>query len=117
MSIAQNKANYNNLLSRIEVGILVLHIQAIGTMASDIVLKAAQEFASSVKIAKSSDRVYKSECMFCFKSPLSPAGLFINLKSYQCFCERHLGLDQRRSGCGLYLRVEQTKVKYFPMAF
>lgn len=80
-------------------------------MATEIVLKAAQEFASSVKIAKSSDRVYKSECMFCFESPLSPAGLFINLRSYQCFCERHIELDQRRTGSLLYLRIKQTKVR------
>lgn len=56
--------------------------------------------------------------MFCFATPESPGGLYINLSSHQAFDEAHLPLDQQRSGAALYLHQQARRVsrRLFPRA-
>lgn len=73
-------------------------------------LEAARSHASEAKQAKHFDKVFKDECMMCFRSPLSPGGLYVDLNSFQGFCRHHVDLDHERSGNVLYLHIKQTKV-------
>ena len=76
----------------------------------DVALEAARSHASQAKVAKHFDKVYKDECMLCFRSPFSPWGLYVNLNSFQSFCRHHVDLDHQRAGINLYLHIKQTKV-------
>lgn len=67
--------------------------------------------ASKAKTAGHYDKVWKDDCMLCFRSPLSPGGLYVNLATFEGFCRHHVGLDQARSGGVLYLHIKQTKVR------
>ena len=48
-------------------------------------LEAARAHAGEAKQAKHFDKVFKDECMMCFRSPFSPDGLYVNLNSFQGF--------------------------------
>jgi ubiquitin carboxyl-terminal hydrolase 5/13 len=73
-------------------------------------LEVARAHASEAKQAKHFDKVFKDECMMCFRSPFSPDGLYVNLNTFQGFCRHHMDLDHERSGNVLYLHIKQTKV-------
>ena len=73
-------------------------------------LQVACSHASEAKQAKHFDKVFKDECMLCFRSPLSPGGLYVNLNTFQGFCRHHVDLDHECSGNVLYLNIKQTKV-------
>ncbi|KAF1333517.1 Ubiquitin carboxyl-terminal hydrolase, partial [Globisporangium splendens] len=71
-----------------------------------------QEFASRVRVAKASDRVYRDECVFSFDSPLSPEGIYTNLRSLQSFGAAFVPLDLARAAeAQLYLHQTHRKVK------
>lgn len=52
-------------------------------MVDESVLALVRAHMRSVKVASAQDKVYKEECVFSFDSPESPAGLFINLTTFQ----------------------------------
>lgn len=76
-------------------------------------LEAARSHAGEAKQAKKFDKVFKDECMVCFRSPFSPDGLYVNLNTFQGFCRHHVDLDHERSGNVLYLNIKQTKVSMY----
>lgn len=76
----------------------------------EVAMEYACSQASQAKVAKHFDKVWKDECMMCFRSPFSPGGLYVNLNSFQGFCRHHVDLDHQRSGNNLYLHIKQTKV-------
>lgn len=47
---------------------------------------------------------------FCFATPESPGGLYINLSTFQAFDEEHVDLDQERTGAVLYLHEKAHRV-------
>lgn len=54
--------------------------------------------------------MYKDECTFGFGTPLTPCGLFLNLKTWQSYSEEYLELDRERTGNCLYLWEKWHKV-------
>ena len=74
------------------------------------VLAAVRAHMREVKTPGHYDRVYKDECMFCFATPESPGGLYINLTTHQAFDESHLELDHQRSRAALYLHQQGRRV-------
>lgn len=73
-------------------------------------IQLAQENAARAKVAGHADRVWKDECMFCFCTPRSTGGLYVNLSTFQGFCQQHLSLDHQRTGGVLYLHQQSSKV-------
>lgn len=76
----------------------------------DSVLDLVRKHMREVKVPGNYDRVYKDECMFCFASPESPGGLYINLATHQAFDEEHMELDQQRTSAMLYLHRQARRV-------
>lgn len=65
-----------------------------------------------VKVPGHHDKVFKDECMFCFKDAFSkPEGLFISLKDFQAYCSLHVHMHCAKHGTGLYLNEKATKVR------
>lgn len=56
------------------------------------------------------DRVHKEECAFSFDTAFSPAGLYINLATWQAYGHDFVQLDHQRSGNCLYLHAKWKKV-------
>ena len=52
-------------------------------MSLDEVLADVRAHMRGLKPPGHFDKVYKEECQFCFDTPESPGGLFINLKTFQ----------------------------------
>ena len=70
-----------------------------------------QQCLTDVKVPEHYDRVYKDECMFSFDTPLSPGGLFLNLKTLQSFGDEFVDNDfNRDAGFPLYLHQKWTRV-------
>ncbi|OWZ19888.1 Ubiquitin carboxyl-terminal hydrolase [Phytophthora megakarya] len=66
--------------------------------------------ASTVRVARASDRVYRDECVFSFDSALSPAGLYTNLHSFLSYGASFLALDRQGSLQGaVYLHQQHTR--------
>ena len=42
------------------------------------------------------DRVFKSECMFSFDTPLSEGGLFVNMRTFQGFSAEYVEADHKK---------------------
>ncbi|KAI7838347.1 hypothetical protein COHA_007915 [Chlorella ohadii] len=74
------------------------------------VLELVRQHMREVKTPGHYDKVYKDECMFCFASPQTPGGLYINLTTHQAFDEEHVELDQERTGAVLYLHQQARRV-------
>jgi ubiquitin carboxyl-terminal hydrolase 5/13 len=56
------------------------------------------------------DKVYKMECVMSFDTPESPAGLFVNLRSFQAFGADYVSLDHELTGNTLYLHQSWTRI-------
>jgi len=67
--------------------------------------------AGEVKVPTTNDKVYKDECMFSFGNARDDHGVYVNLKTFQCFAPDFLELDRSRSGGQhLYLHVKWDRV-------
>lgn len=66
---------------------------------------------ASVKKPTAFDVVYKDECQFCFDTPFSEGGLYVNLSSLMGVGHEFLDLDRTRTGNKLYLHQKFTKTK------
>jgi len=98
---------------------------AIGVRASPddrapVIVTAAMDaaFLESVRAAMSSvrkpgphDTVCKDECVFCFDTPFSRDGLYVNLSTLRGVGADHLRVDRARTGNALYLHQQFTKRK------
>ncbi|VDM98420.1 unnamed protein product [Thelazia callipaeda] len=56
------------------------------------------------------DKIFKDECMYCFKTPLDADGLFICLERFAGFCIDHVLIYCKRTARKAFLWYKQTKV-------
>eukprot|EP00644_Phytophthora_capsici_P006176 jgi/Phyca11/116963/e_gw1.32.12.1 len=76
-----------------------------------------QTAASQVPVARTSDRVYRDECVFSFDSALSPSGLYTNLRSFLSYGASYLPYDRNgildassdAIGAAIYLHQQHTR--------
>ncbi|GLC48552.1 hypothetical protein PLESTB_000110300 [Pleodorina starrii] len=80
------------------------------TPVDEATLARVRQHMHAVRVPSYSDKVYKDECMFTYDSPESPGGLYVNLTTFQGFGEEMVGLDQQRTGAGLYLLLKHKRV-------
>lgn len=80
-------------------------------MASkDEILATIASLASTTRVPKGHDLVFKDECVFSFRSPLD-GGVYVNLQTFQAVSAKFLDLDNQRSGNQLYLFQKWTEVE------
>eukprot|EP00918_Siedleckia_nematoides_P047538 GHVU01104097.1.p2 GENE.GHVU01104097.1~~GHVU01104097.1.p2 ORF type:complete len:378 (+),score=87.17 GHVU01104097.1:125-1258(+) len=65
--------------------------------------------ARPLPIIGSSTAVFKDECILSCDSPASPKGLYVNLENLTCCGQRFLLPDHTRTGCRLYLRIQERR--------
>lgn len=66
--------------------------------------------ATAPRVPRHHDRVFKSECAFCYDTPESAGGLFVNLATHVAFSADHVALDRKRTGCSVYLHQQWRRV-------
>uniref|UniRef100_A0A0N5B2A3 Ubiquitin carboxyl-terminal hydrolase n=1 Tax=Strongyloides papillosus TaxID=174720 RepID=A0A0N5B2A3_STREA len=44
----------------------------------------------SISCCRMSDKVFKDECIYCFRTPFSEGGIFVCLKTFAGFCLKHI---------------------------
>jgi ubiquitin carboxyl-terminal hydrolase 5/13 len=74
-------------------------------------LESVRAAMSSVRKPGPHDTVCKDECVFCFDTPFSRDGLYVNLSTLRGVGADHLRLDRARTGNALYLHQKFTKRK------
>ena len=68
-----------------------------------------------VACPRTNDVVHKDECLFSFDSPLSPGGLFVNLKTWKAVSSRFLSEDLKvHGGSAVYLHLQFREVPVDP---
>ena len=73
---------------------------------------------TEVAVPTANSKIYKDECMFSFRNARDDDGVYVNLKSFQCFSREYIPLDRQRDaakggqdgGQHLYLHVRWEKV-------
>ena len=94
--------------SEMQVPLNLLTIMTVDEASLDAVRQGMR--AKVPRVPTHYDRVHKEECAFSFDTALSPAGLFINLHTWQAFGHDFVQLDHKRSGNCLYLHETWKKV-------
>ncbi len=68
-----------------------------------ITLEAIRKCMFDLRVASSSDKVYKDECVLSFDTPYSPLGLYVNIKTFHAYGADYWKLDQTKTKNNLYL--------------
>lgn len=75
-------------------------------------LAKVRALMSGLQVPQHYDKVYKDECVYCFDSPFSPHGLYVNIRSRLAFGEDYVGKDAAKAGPSgaLYLLQKWTRI-------
>jgi ubiquitin carboxyl-terminal hydrolase 5/13 len=81
-------------------------------MLTDTELETIWSLAElGVKVPRYSDIVHNDECLFSYTTPLSPDGLFVNLKTWKGMAREFVPVDlEVNAGSGVYLWMRHREV-------
>lgn len=75
--------------------------------SAETVLAALTKLEDRVRVASSSDCVYKDQCIYCHDTPCSPSGLYICLHSFLGLAADRLAEYCRRTGHSVFLHMRR----------
>ncbi|XP_040284198.1 ubiquitin carboxyl-terminal hydrolase 13 isoform X2 [Bufo bufo] len=64
-------------------------------------------YMPTIRVPKSGDRVYKTECAFSYDSPLSEGGLYVCMSTFLGFGREHVERHYRKTGQSVYLHLKR----------
>uniref|UniRef100_A0A3P9PL56 Ubiquitin carboxyl-terminal hydrolase 13 n=1 Tax=Poecilia reticulata TaxID=8081 RepID=A0A3P9PL56_POERE len=64
-------------------------------------------FMPTIRVPKTGDRVYKSECAFSFDSPESEGGLYVCMNKFLGFGREHVERHYRKTGQSVYMHLKR----------
>ncbi|NXI85545.1 UBP13 hydrolase, partial [Rhipidura dahli] len=64
-------------------------------------------YMPTIRVPKSGDRVYKTECAFSYDSPDSEGGLYVCLNTFLGFGREHIERHYRKTGQSVYLHLKR----------
>lgn len=76
-------------------------------MAADIG-EVLVPYMPTIRVPRSGDRVYKSECVFSFDSPESEGGLYVCMSTFLGFGREHVERHYRKTGQCVYMHLKRT---------
>ncbi|XP_048397533.1 ubiquitin carboxyl-terminal hydrolase 13 [Stegostoma tigrinum] len=65
-------------------------------------------YMPTIRVPRSGDRVYKSECAFSFDSPESEGGLYVCMNTFLGFGREHVERHYRKTGQCVYMHLKRT---------
>ncbi|RMC01987.1 hypothetical protein DUI87_21149 [Hirundo rustica rustica] len=73
-------------------------------------------YMPTIRVPKSGDRVYKTECAFSYDSPDSEGGLYVCMNTFLGFGREHIERHYRKTGQCVYLHLKRHVVEKVPGA-
>ncbi|XP_069831233.1 ubiquitin carboxyl-terminal hydrolase 13 isoform X2 [Dendropsophus ebraccatus] len=64
-------------------------------------------YMPTIRVPKSGDRVYKTECAFSYDSPLSEGGLYVCMSTFLGFGREHVERHYRKTGQSVYMHLKR----------
>nr|DBA26197.1 TPA: hypothetical protein GDO54_010490 [Pyxicephalus adspersus] len=64
-------------------------------------------YMPTIRVPKSGDRVYKTECAFSYDSPLSEGGLYVCMSTFLGFGREHVERHYRKTGQCVYMHLKR----------
>ncbi|GCC22776.1 hypothetical protein chiPu_0001166 [Chiloscyllium punctatum] len=65
-------------------------------------------YMPTIRVPRSGDRVYKSECAFSFDSPESEGGIYVCMSTFLGFGREHVERHYRKTGQCVYMHLKRT---------
>uniref|UniRef100_A0A8C6S771 Ubiquitin carboxyl-terminal hydrolase n=1 Tax=Neogobius melanostomus TaxID=47308 RepID=A0A8C6S771_9GOBI len=76
------------------------------TMATDLG-ELLVPYMPTIRVPKTGDRVFKSECAFSFDSPESEGGLYVCMNTFLGFGREHVERHYRKTGQSVYMHLKR----------
>ncbi|XP_065700555.1 ubiquitin carboxyl-terminal hydrolase 13 isoform X1 [Patagioenas fasciata] len=73
-------------------------------------------YMPTIRVPKSGDRVYKTECAFSYDSPDSEGGLYVCMNTFLGFGREHVERHYRKTGHCVYLHLKRHVIEKVPGA-
>ncbi|XP_005146978.1 ubiquitin carboxyl-terminal hydrolase 13 [Melopsittacus undulatus] len=73
-------------------------------------------YMPTIRVPKSGDRVYKTECAFSYDSPDSEGGLYVCMNTFLGFGREHIERHYRKTGQCVYLHLKRRVIQKVPGA-
>ncbi|NWH57963.1 UBP13 hydrolase, partial [Geococcyx californianus] len=73
-------------------------------------------YVPTIRVPKSGDRVYKTECAFSYDSPDSEGGLYVCMNTFLGFGREHVERHYRKTGQCVYLHLKRHVTEKVPGA-
>ncbi|NXE07040.1 UBP13 hydrolase, partial [Lophotis ruficrista] len=73
-------------------------------------------YMPTIRVPKSGDRVYKTECAFSYDSPDSEGGLYVCMNTFLGFGREHIERHYRKTGQCVYLHLKRHAIEKVPGA-
>ncbi|XP_064021751.1 ubiquitin carboxyl-terminal hydrolase 13 isoform X3 [Pogoniulus pusillus] len=73
-------------------------------------------YMPTIRVPKSGDRVYKTECAFSYDSPDSEGGLYVCMNTFLGFGREHIERHYRKTGQCVYLHLKRHMIEKVPGA-
>ncbi|NXY15931.1 UBP13 hydrolase, partial [Atrichornis clamosus] len=73
-------------------------------------------YMPTIRVPKSGDRVYKTECAFSYDSPDSEGGLYVCMNTFLGFGREHMERHYRKTGQCVYLHLKRHITEKVPGA-
>uniref|UniRef100_A0A8C5QZ04 Ubiquitin carboxyl-terminal hydrolase n=1 Tax=Leptobrachium leishanense TaxID=445787 RepID=A0A8C5QZ04_9ANUR len=64
-------------------------------------------YMPTIRVPKSGDRVYKTECVFSYESPESEGGLYVCMSTFLGFGREHVERHYRKTGQCVYMHLKR----------
>lgn len=62
-------------------------------------------------LPKPNEKVHKNECIYCFRNPFFPGGLYVCLTQYVGVCSKHISNYANKTGFAAFLNIKNEKVE------
>ncbi|NXN10030.1 UBP13 hydrolase, partial [Indicator maculatus] len=85
-------------------------------MASGDLGELLVPYMPTIRVPKSGDRVYKTECAFSYDSPDSEGGLYVCMNTFLGFGREHIERHYRKTGQCVYLHLKRHVIEKVPGA-
>uniref|UniRef100_A0A8D0CP09 Ubiquitin carboxyl-terminal hydrolase 13 n=1 Tax=Sander lucioperca TaxID=283035 RepID=A0A8D0CP09_SANLU len=76
-------------------------------------------YMPTIRVPKTGDRVFKSECAFSFDSPESEGGLYVCMNTFLGFGREHVERHYRKTGQSVYMHLKRhvKEVRFTPALY
>ncbi|NXE53227.1 UBP13 hydrolase, partial [Casuarius casuarius] len=85
-------------------------------MAAGDVGELLVPYMPTIRVPKSGDRVYKTECAFSYDSPDSEGGLYVCMNTFLGFGREHIERHYRKTGQCVYMHLKRHVIEKVPGA-